>query len=127
LETARTVLRALVETQVTAAELERARSEATAIINKASAEPNAVAEAWLDAESYRLDTGADPARAFAKLTPADLQRVAARLFRGVSFASIALGSAAQLKSDLERAGKVEVIGQEVQAVPPTPAPQPKSP
>lgn len=127
LESARTVLRALIETQVTAAELERARSEATAIVSKSSMEPNAIADAWLDAEAYRLDANADPLRAFAKLTPADLQRVAARLFRDATYATVAVGSAAQFKSELERAGKVEVIGQEAQAKPSPPAPTPKNP
>ncbi|MBV9211272.1 MAG: insulinase family protein, partial [Acidobacteria bacterium] len=115
LETARAVLRALVETPVTAAELERAKSEATAVINKASGDVNAVADAWLDAESFRLDLNANQTRAFNKLTPADLQRVAARLFRDASFATVAVGSAAQFKSELERAGKVEMLTPETQA------------
>jgi zinc protease len=126
-ESARGVLRALVETQVTASEFERVRSEATAIINKASTEPNTLAELWLDGESYKLDSNTDPARAFSKLTPADVQRVAARLFRNTSFASIAVGSATQIRSDLERAGKVEVLGETAPAKPVNAAPPSKNP
>ncbi len=126
-EAARNVLRALVETQVTAAELERVRSEATAIINKGITEPNTLADMWLDGESYRLDSDTDQTRALSKLTPADVQRVAARLFRDASFASIAVGSATQIKSDLERAGKVEVLGEALPAKPSNAAPPSKTP
>lgn len=118
LETARGVLRALAQTPVSSAELERVRSEAAAIINKEMSDPNALADVWLDAESYKLDATADAVRALNKLTAADLQKVAARLFRETEFASIALGSSAQFKTDLERAGKVEVLGE---AAPPKPS------
>ncbi len=127
LESARNVLRALAETQPTAAEFERVRNEAVAILNKAQDEPNMLSEMWLDAESYRLDANADQARAIAKLTPADIQRVAARLFREAAFASIAVGSAAQVKADLERTGKVEVLGEASTPKTSTDAPPAKSP
>ncbi|MBC7909245.1 MAG: insulinase family protein, partial [Pyrinomonadaceae bacterium] len=127
LESARHVLRALAESQATAAEFERVRNEAIAVLNKAQDEPNMLSEMWLDAESYRLGANADQARAIAKLTPADLQRVAARLFREAAFASIAVGSAAQVKADLERTGKVEVLGEAPTPKTSTVAPPAKSP
>ncbi len=110
-ESARKALRSLAETQASAAELERVRSEAIAVVNKDAGDPSMVAEMWLNAESYKLDANADQARALSKITAADLQRVAAKLFRETEFASVAVGSSAQFKADLERAGKVEFPGE----------------
>jgi predicted Zn-dependent peptidase len=128
LESARNVLRALTDSQPSAAELERARSEALAIINKGSDEPATLARIWLDAESYKLDANSgDQTRALNKVTTADLQRVAARLFRDAAFASVAVGSAAQIKADLERAGKVEILGETVAPKTTNAAPPSKNP
>jgi Predicted Zn-dependent peptidases len=127
LEAARNVLRALAQTPVTAAELDRARSEATAILNKEASDANAVAEMLLDVETYKLDASADYVRALSKLTPADLQKVAARVFREAEFASIAVGSSSQFKSDLERAFKVEVLGEVASPKPSGPASSTKTP
>jgi zinc protease len=121
-ETARAVLRALADTPVTATEMERVRSEATAVINKSANETATLAEMWLDNESYRLDNNVDMTRALAKLTPADIQRVAARLFREAQFAGIAVGNSAQIKADIEHVGKVEVLGETAPAKPAAPAP-----
>ena len=56
-----------------------------------------LADSWLDAETYKVSTSnlsLDPSR----VTAADIQRVAARLFKGASPATIVVGDANQLKS-----------------------------
>lgn len=110
LSAARDVLRALVKAPPTAAEFARAKSEATAVFNKQLEQPETIANLWLDIETYKLAPVADQARALAQVTPLDVQRLAARLFRDAPLVTLALGSAAQLTADLEREGKVEVAG-----------------
>jgi hypothetical protein len=44
------------------------------------------------------------------VSPVDLQRVAGRLFRDGTFASVVVGNSEVLKTQVERYGKVEVIG-----------------
>lgn len=127
IESARAVLRALTETPPTASEFERVRSEAAAMLNRRAVEPTALMELWLDAEAYKLDANTDQARALSKLTPADLQRVSTRLFREASFATVAVGSATQIKTDLERTGKVEILGDVSGVQPATATPAAKQP
>ena len=83
---------------------------------------------WLEVELYRLKAVGDQARALSLVTPADAQRVAARLFRETPFAAVVVGSASQLRADLESAGQIEVSGEA--AVPkatPTPVRAPANP
>lgn len=127
LETARNSLRTVVDSPPSAAELERIRSEAVAIANKGSNDPATMAEMWLDAESYRLALNGDQVQSLNKISAADVQRVAARLFRDASFASVAVGNAAQIKAELERTGKVEVLGENPATQPTRPTSPVKSP
>ena len=87
-----------------------------------------MANAWLDEHTYNSPAATAPetARAVAALTPADLQRVAARLFAHAPVASVAVGDAAQLRTELARTGAVVVSGEEEVArpVPPTKPQQP---
>jgi zinc protease len=127
LESAKNTMRAFVDSPPSAAELERIRNEAVATVNKGSNDPATIAEMWLDAESYKLALNGDQVQSLNKITAADVQRVAARLFREASFASVAVGNAAQIKVDFERTGKVEVLGENPASLPirpPTPAKNP---
>ncbi len=45
------------------------------------------------------------------VTPNDLQRVAARLFRDASIASVVVGNSELVKTSVERYGKVELMGE----------------
>ncbi len=110
LAAARTVLNTLATTQPTVAELERVRTEALAALNKQFEQPDTLADQWLDTDTYKLDPVYDQTKQLGSVTPASVQRIAAKLFLGAPVASVALGSAAQLKPDLERAGRVEVMG-----------------
>ncbi len=111
LDSARKVLRGLAEAQPTVSELERVRSEAIAMTTREAGDSNLIAEFWLDVESYKLDAKADRSKAIAKITPADIQRVAAQIFRDSDIAAVALGNSTELKANLERTGKVELLGE----------------
>ena len=114
LETARAVLKDLYTVPPTADELAHARAEAIAILNKQNERPESLADAWLDSETFKIGSLSDQARAIGSLTPADLQRVANRLFHDASIASVAVGNAAQLRTELERTGKVEIYGEAIE-------------
>jgi predicted Zn-dependent peptidase len=111
LETARGVLRDLYTVPPSAAELAHARAEAIATLNKQAERPESLADAWLDSETFKTGTLGDQARAIGSLTPADLQRVANRLFHDAPAAAVAVGNASQLRAELERTGKVEIAGE----------------
>ena len=98
-EAARSVLRSLATTPVTPAELEAARRELSAAAQAGRDPQHGAAADWLDSISYGHPP-VDPARAFDNVTPADLQRVAARLFRDAAFASVVAGDGATLRSSL---------------------------
>lgn len=132
LQTAQRVLQELAKTPPTAQELERARGEVVATFNRQLDKPETVADLWLDAETYKLASISERVRALSSLTPADVQRVAARIFSsaagapvqtaGAPLVSVVVGSASQLKAELERAGKVELMGGGDKDAPP-PAPK----
>lgn len=111
LDAAKNTMRSAIDSPPSSTELERIRSEAIGLIQKGSAEPMTIADMWLDSESYKFPFTGDPLSSLSKIAPADIQRVAARLFRDTSVASVVVGSAAQLKTQLERSGKVEVLGE----------------
>lgn len=124
LAAARNTLRSLAASPPTAAEFERVKSEAVAVFNKQLEQPETFANLWLDVETYKLPSVADQLRALNQLTAADVQRVAAKLFRDAPSVAVAVGSAALLSADLGRDGKVEILG----AINPPAAPTPtKSP
>jgi len=115
LVSARAVLNTLATTQPTAAELERVRTEAIAVLNKQFEQPETLADIWLDADTYKFKAAEDQTKQINALTPAAIQRTAARLFLSAPLASVAVGSAAQLKPDFERTGRVQVMGAAVDA------------
>lgn len=138
LQSAQQVIQDLIKTPPSATELERARGEVVATFNRQMEKPESIADLWLDAETYKLPAVGDRARALSGVTAADVQRVAGRLFAppaaavggaaartaNAAVASVVVGSASQLKSELERSMKVEVIGGAEEA---PPAPKAASP
>jgi zinc protease len=133
LQTAQKTLQELAKAPPTPTEFERARAEAVATFNRQMEKPEMIASLWLDADTYKLPAVADRARALSAVTPADIQRVAGRLLMervggdlskagSASPVSVVVGSASLLKADLERSGKVEVLGGEDAAAPPVKAP-----
>ena len=123
LSTAREVLRSLASTPVTAAELDQARSEVVSAINKDRAKPDGIAEAWLEIEGYKLPLIDEQMRALNAVSSEDLRRVAGRLVDERGIASVVVGNSELIKTQLEKIGKVEVMG-EMPAVATTPATKP---
>jgi zinc protease len=121
LEAARSALQSLVTTQAGTEELEFAKRETVAALNKTRpSETEMLADSWLDKELYGLNY-ADEARAVGSLTAADVQRVASRLFGvGNRIASVVVGDAAQLRVELARTGEIEVFGASAAAPEPKP-------
>lgn len=111
LAAARNVLRAVAAAPPSAVEFERVKNEAMATFDKQMEEPASLADLWLDADTYRLAPVSEQARALSLVTPADTQRVAAKLFRDTTAAAVVVGSAAQLRADLERGGSIELGGE----------------
>lgn len=121
LTNAKKVLESLVSTPATAAELDRAKAE---VVNEAvvrATKPDALADPWLDAETYRLRTVQDQPALLRSITAMDIQRVANRLFKNAAVASVMAGEAEPLKAALQGRVPYEVLG-EIAA--PAPSPQP---
>jgi zinc protease len=125
LEAARTLIKTLAASPVSAAELDKARSTARAALAARQAHPDALADEWLDAIIYK-STRAEEELALNALTPADVQRVAARLFGEAKLASVVVGDVAQLRNELTRlSGGIEEAGTNA-LTPPASASEPKT-
>lgn len=119
LESAREVLKALAASPVLPEEVDRARRDYLSSRAKIPAD-DSLANAWLDTEAYSLPPVNDQLRSWNSLTPADLQRVATRLFTNTVVASVVVGNADNLKAQLPAANS-EVLGEaQMKPVVPTP-------
>lgn len=108
LDAAQRVIRDLTATPPSNEELERARRERLSMINRPLSSADALADLWLDEETYGVTTS-DEARSLAALTPADLQKVAIRLFKDAPAVTVALGDGATLRSAMANRGEVEIV------------------
>jgi zinc protease len=95
---AQQTIRSLAQTGPTVAELDRARSEMLADLSRRAAEPESIADLWLDLETFKLAPLNIQTNSIQSLTVLDVQRVAARLFKDASPATIVVGDAEQLKA-----------------------------
>jgi len=123
LANAKKVLESLMTTPATAAELDRAKNE---VINETTgmlAKPDAFADPWLNADTYRLSAPEDQLASLRAVTASEVQRVANRLFNK-SIVSLAAGETAPLKAALQGHFQYEVLG-EIAAPAPTPKPPAK--
>jgi zinc protease len=111
LASAKEVMQSLASSPVSAAELEQAKNEAVARVNKELSNSDGIASAWLDGDTYGLPSVAERMRGLSALTNSDVQRAAARLVHNGAFASVVLGNAEVLKAQIERYGKVESLGE----------------
>jgi zinc protease len=110
LASAKEVMQALASSPITAIELEQAKNELVTLAGNQLAKPDGVADAWLDGDTYGLPSVAERMRALSSVTPADVQRVATRLIHDGAFASVVLGNSEVVKAQIERYGKVEIMG-----------------
>jgi zinc protease len=109
--TAREVIKSIASSPMTIAELEQAKGELLATINKELAKPDGIADAWLDIDTYGLTPVAEQMRSLSVISQNDLQRTATRLFSEGAFASVVVGNSELLKTQIERQGKVEILGE----------------
>jgi hypothetical protein len=121
LANAKKVIESLMTTPATPEELERARTELIGELMTLLAKPDAVADPWLDADTYRLSAPQDQIALLRAVTPADIQRVAQRLFNK-TIVSVVAGESAPLKAALQGRYQYEVLGEIT-----TPAPSQKPP
>jgi zinc protease len=110
LQSAQEVIKSLARSPVSTMELEQARSEVLALAGKELAKPDGIAGAWLDMDTYGLPPVAEQLRALGAVSANDLQGVAMRLFREGAFASVVVGNSELVKTQIERYGKVEIMG-----------------
>jgi zinc protease len=111
LSSAKEVMQSLASSPVAAAELEQAKNELVTLTGNQLAKPDGVADAWLDGDTYGLPSVAERVRALSGVTAADVQRVATRLIHNGAFASVVLGNSEVVKAQIERYGKVEIMGE----------------
>ena len=106
---AQQVMRSLSTSSPTPAEIERARSSELSDLLRQTSQPESIADAWLDRETFKLGPLGSQMDATRNLSGADLQRVAARLFKDASVATVVVGNYDQLKASLAPA--VELHGE----------------
>lgn len=108
LDAARSVLKGLMDGPVSTAELEAAKNQYLATENKVTGNDK-LANDWLNIEAFTLPAPGEQMRIWSSISPADLQRVANRLFKSASTAAVAVGNAEDLKAQLSQAN-VEIFG-----------------
>jgi zinc protease len=99
------LINSLLHDQPSSAEIERARTEAVSELSQRTSQTESIADAWLDIETYKLPPFGEQVRACRGVTPADVQRVAIRLFSSKP-ASVAIGNSEQLKANLGEGAEV---------------------
>jgi zinc protease len=110
LATARKVIDSLMSTPATAEELERAKTEVINDLSPIISRPEALADPWLDADTYRLSAPQDQIAMLRSVTALEVQRVANRLFNK-TIVSVAAGETAPLKAALQGRHPFEVLGE----------------
>ena len=103
---AQDIMRRLSQAAPTAEELEPARTAIAGQLSQQFSQPSSLAETWLDVDTFKSPRPNTVATLIRSYTPGDLQRVATRLFKDASAATIVVGNAEQLKSQFS--GNVEM-------------------
>ena len=105
LEAAYALIKSLVDTPASPAELEMVKGFSFGLTNQTS---DAMVTAWLDIDTYDLPSIAEQLQLRNAISAADLQRVAGRLFKDKSFASVIVGNLEQLKTEFA-ADKIQLV------------------
>ncbi len=103
---AQDVTKSIAEKGVSAAELDRARNLLLAEMGKSLGELDSLATVWLNSETYKTPLTANAANEIGRLSVADIQRVASRLFGNPAQAKVVVADADQIRTSL--GGKVEI-------------------
>jgi len=114
---ARKVMSRLSQVAPSTNELENWRSAELSAIS-----PQSIADLWLDIETFNLASRRNQEDLIRDVTPTDVQRVAARLFKDASVATVVVGNYDQLKSSFDRNIELRSDKADVKTsvVPPTP-------
>ena len=110
LASAKKTFEALAAAAVSPTEMDRARNEVLTELSSVLSKPDSQSENWLDQDTYRISETQAPTVIINSLTPADVQRLAARLFNN-PMATVVLGDSQQLKSALQGRVPFEVLGE----------------
>jgi len=116
LANAKKVIESLMTTAATPDEIERAKNDVIGDVMTMLSKPDALADPWLDADTYRLSAAQDQVALLRNVTPADVQRVANRLFNK-TIVSVVAGESAPLKAALQGRYQYEVLGEIATPVP----------
>jgi zinc protease len=107
---AQEIMEALVRTGPSADELNAARGALVSQISTQLSPPDGLTQAWLDVDTFKLARRPNAIAGFlTNIAPADLQRVAARLFKDAPVATVVVGNSEELKSAF--AGKLDTGGE----------------
>jgi len=102
---AQDIMRKLSQATPSADEFERARTMLNAQLSQQLSQPAGLAEAWLDMDTFKSPRPNTVSTLITRYTPADVQRVATRLFKDAPAATIVVGNSEQLKAQFP--GNVE--------------------
>ena len=97
LAAAQVINNALIQAGPTAQEVENARALLLAQLAAELSQPDTMAARWLDVDTFKSQRPSTAATLIRSLTARDIQRVAARLFKDVSVATVVVGNSEQLK------------------------------
>jgi zinc protease len=120
IDAASKVFDSMTASPINTAELKPAIDAVVLENSRAPRDPDSRPDRWLDMETYRLNS--DRASSLLSVSTADVQRVAARLFKDRAVATVIVGDVDQLKPILQPHLQFEVLG-EIAA----PASSPKPP
>jgi len=95
---AQDIMRKLSQATPSADEFERARTMLNAQLSQQLSQPDGLAEAWLDMDTFKSPRPNTVSTLITRYTPADVQRVATRLFKDAPAATIVVGNSEQLKA-----------------------------
>ena len=102
---AQDIMRKLSQAPPSADEFERARTMLNGQLSQQLSQPAGLAEAWLDLDTFKSPRPNTVSTLITRYTPADVRRVATRLFKDAPAATIVVGNSEQLKAQFP--GNVE--------------------
>jgi secreted Zn-dependent insulinase-like peptidase len=107
---AKRVIDSLMKVPATPSELDQAKNELIVQLNNRLGKPETMTDVWLDADTFRLSV-VEQLQSWRNVSVTDVQRVASHLFQEAPIASIVLGDAQQLKTELEGHVQTELMGE----------------
>lgn len=94
---AQDIIRSLIQTGPTAQEVENARALLLTQLSSELSQPDTMAARWLDVDTFKSPRPSVIVTIVRSLTQGDIQRVASRLLKDVSVATVVVGNSEQVK------------------------------